>query len=99
MNELTGTDYLFDVSKRTIQRWISRAGENAAEDTGNDDFRDVSAHDLRATFATHLLVEQGMNPRVVMATGGWSSYQAIKPYLGIPTEDTIIRELESAGLQ
>jgi hypothetical protein len=36
-----------------------------------------------------LLVDEGMNPRVVMAVGGWSSFAAIEPYLNAPSEDVI----------
>jgi len=35
------------------------------------------------------LVDNGVNPRVVMAVGGWSSFSAIEPYLNAPTEDVI----------
>ena len=30
-----------------------------------------------------------MNPRVVMTVGGWSSFEAMRPYLNSPTEDVI----------
>jgi hypothetical protein len=35
-----------------------------------------------------------MNPRVVMAVGGWDSLAAIEPYLNAPSED-IGRDSES----
>jgi hypothetical protein len=30
-----------------------------------------------------------MNPRVVMAVGGWSSFSAIEPYLNEPSPDVV----------
>jgi hypothetical protein len=30
-----------------------------------------------------------MNPRVVMAVGGWSSFDAIQPYLNEPSESVV----------
>ena len=42
----------------------------AAEETGVEDFDYVSAHDLRRRYAQRLLVDNQMNPRVVMSVGG-----------------------------
>jgi len=39
-----------------------------------------------------------MNPRVVMAVGGWDSFQAIEPYLNAPTADVVNDAFEEAGL-
>ncbi|MFB6198105.1 MAG: site-specific integrase, partial [Halobacteriaceae archaeon] len=43
-------------------------------------------------------VDEGMNPRVVMAVGGWSSFSAIEPYLNAPSEDVINEAFEEADL-
>lgn len=56
------------------------------EETGDEDYQRVSSHDLRRCWANHLLVEEGISPRIVMALGGWSSYDAIEPSLAAPTE-------------
>jgi hypothetical protein len=37
-----------------------------------------------------------MNPRVVMAVGGWSSFSAIEPYLNAPSEDVINQAFDEA---
>jgi len=58
----------------------------------------VSSHDLRRRFAQRLLVDRQMNPRVVMAVGGWDSFQAIEPYLNAPTADVVNDAFEEAGL-
>jgi hypothetical protein len=36
-----------------------------------------------------MLVTENMNPRVLMAVGGWNSFQAIEPYLNEPTDEVI----------
>ena len=84
--------------KRTIQSWVDRAAEQAAEDTGDSDYKRVSSHDLRRCWANHLLVEENVSPRIVMALGGWSSYDAIEPYLAAPTEGNINRAMSSIEL-
>jgi integrase len=68
---------------------VKRTAERAADESGVEDFRKVSTHDLRRRFAQRLLVDQQMNPRVVMAVGGWDSFAAIEPYLNAPSEDVI----------
>lgn len=83
---------IFNVSPRRIQQIVKTTAKKAAQNTGNEDFKKVSSHDLRRYFGHTLLVEERMNPEVVMKIGGWEDYQAIKPYLSKPSEDTIIEE-------
>ena len=78
-----------DLTPGGVRAAVRRTTEAAADRTGDEDFRDVSSHDLRRRFAQRLLVDEGVNPRVVMAVGGWSSFSAIEPYLNAPTEDVI----------
>ena len=87
--QLDDSDAYVDLTPAGVRAVVKRTADAAAERTGDDDFRDVSSHDLRRRFAQRLLVDEGMNPRVVMAVGGWSSFQAMKPYLNTPTEDVI----------
>lgn len=89
---------LIQKSKKTLQNWVEWSAEAAATETGDTDYERVSSHDLRRCWAQHLLVEEGVSPRIVMALGGWSSYDAIEPYLTAPTEDNIIESMSSAGL-
>lgn len=85
-----------DLTERGVRDVVKRTAERAANNTGDDDFRYVSSHDLRRRFAQRLLVDQQMNPRVVMAVGGWDSFQAIEPYLNSPTPDVINAAFEEA---
>ena len=85
-------------SKRTLQNWVDDAAADAAEATDDTDYHRVSTHDLRRCWANHLLVEENVSPRIVMALGGWSSYDAIEPYLAAPTEDNIIGSMSEVSL-
>jgi integrase len=91
-------DPFIDLSERGVRAVVTRTAEAAAEETGNDDYHHVSSHDLRRRYAQRLLVDKEMNPRVVMAVGGWSSFQAIEPYLNAPTADVIDDAFADAGL-
>lgn len=87
-----------DKAKRTVQDWVDRASERAAEATGDSHYRRVSSHDLRRCWANHLFVEENVSPRIVMALGGWSSYDAIEPYLAATTEENINQSMSGVGL-
>lgn len=89
---------LVKLSERGVRDVVKRTAERAAEATGDDDYRYVSSHDLRRRFAQRLLVEKQVNPRVVMQVGGWDSFQAIEPYLNVPTPDVVNDAFEEAGL-
>ena len=91
-------DPLIDRSKRTLQYWVENTAATVADETGNDDYRRVTSHDLRRCWANHLLVEQGISPRIVMSLGGWSSDDAIEPSLAAPTEENIISSMSAVSL-
>ena len=85
-----------DASVPSIRRWVKEAAERMAEKTGNERWLSVSSHDLRRSWATYHLVERDVPVRVMMEIGGWSSYEAIEPYLTKPTPATIGREMAEA---
>jgi integrase len=91
-------DPFIDLTERGVRAVVKRTAEATADATGVEDFRYVSSHDLRRRFAQRLLVDEQVNPRVVMTVGGWSSFQAIEPYLNAPTEEVIDKELAAANL-
>ncbi len=63
------SDLLFALAKDTD--WLKAdAKAAAAEQTGNEDFHHVSSHDLRRRSAQRSLVDENLNPRVVMQVGG-----------------------------
>jgi integrase len=82
-------DPFVELTERGVRAAVKRTAEAAAEATGDEDFRYVSSHDLRRRFAQRLLVDENMNPRVVMQVGGWDSFAAIEPYLNAPTPEVV----------
>jgi len=91
-------DPYIDLSQPGVRAVVRRTAARAADVTGNEDFEKVSTHDLRRRFAQRLLVDEQMNPRVVMAVGGWDSFAAIEPYLNAPSEDVIDQAFTEAEL-
>lgn len=91
-------DPFVELSERGVRAVVKRTAEAAADATGDEDFKHVSSHDLRRRFAQRLLVDENMNPRVVMQVGGWNSFQAIEPYLNAPTEDVVDEAFAEVGL-
>ena len=85
-----------DASVSTVRRWVREITNEIAEISGNERWFKVSSHDLRRSWATHYLVEEDVAVRVMMEIGGWSSYEAIEPYLPKPTPAKIGEELEAA---
>ena len=96
--EIDTDEPLVDLTERGVRAVVKRTVERAADGTGDGDFRYVSSHDLRRRFAQRLLVDKGMNPRVVMNVGGWDSFAAIEPYLNAPTEQVVNEAFAEAGL-
>ena len=96
--DIAPDDLLIDLTERGVRDVVKRTAERAAVETGDDDYQYVSSHDLRRRFAQRLLVDRQMNPRVVMAVGGWDSFQAIEPYLNAPTAEVVNDAFEEAGL-
>lgn len=91
-------DPFVELAERGVRAVVKRTAEATADATGDEDFRHVSSHDLRRRFAQRLLVDEQVNPRVVMQVGGWDSFAAIEPYLNAPTEEVVDEELAEAGL-
>ena len=95
--DLAPSDPFVDLSTSGVRVAVKRAARRAADATGDPDFEHVSSHDLRRRFAQRLLVDERMNPRVVMAVGGWDSFAAIEPYLKSPSEQVINDAFDGVG--
>lgn len=87
-----------ELTERGVRDVVKRTAKRTADETGNDDYRYVSSHDLRRRFAQRLLVDEQVNPRVVMQVGGWNSFAAIEPYLNAPTPDVVNAAFDEANL-
>jgi len=59
-------DPFVELTERGVRAVVTRT----AEETGDDNFRHVSSHDLRRRFAQRLFVDENMNPRCGHA-GRW----------------------------
>jgi len=94
-NDIADDNPFIDIKPRSVRAAVKRLTEAAADEYDNDDWEAVSSHDLRRHYAQRMLVNENMNPRVLMAVGGWNSFQAIEPYLNEPTDSVINRSFSS----
>lgn len=105
-NDVEPDEPIIDVTRRRVQRIVKEAAEEVAQSVEDgesipgqpEQWRMVSSHDLRRYFAHNLLVRERVNPRVVMAIGGWDGWDSIEPYLREATPEVIADELEGTSL-
>jgi integrase len=96
-------EQVFQQSKRTYQRAVEEAVKAIAEETGDEDWLKVSAHDLRRSWATRCYYKLGgteRDLRAVMSWGGWSKRETFEDhYLGVIPEDLLSEMMEEADLR
>lgn len=97
LDELPDDKAVFDVEKRTLQRDIEDARENAAIATGNDNYRKISSHDFRRYYATHYLYRLGVDEHAVRQMGGWKKVEHMIEYLLLP-RDLLKNRVAEAGI-
>jgi integrase len=94
---------VIDVSVRSVQRHVSRACEDIADRPDEaDEWKYVTAHDLRRSWATHTYwsIEGDRAREVVMEWGGWSDVQTFtQNYLGQVPDSIAIDVMAEADLQ
>jgi integrase len=94
---------LVDVNERSIQRWVKWAAEDIADETGDEDWNHVSAHDLRRSWATstyYALNASDVAQSLVMRWGGWSDADTFaENYLGREPDELAAQMMEEAGLR
>jgi hypothetical protein len=76
-NGIGSDESVFGVSERRLQMLVDEVGERAAERTGNAALSAVTPTTLRRFFARRLLVEHGVDARVVTAVGGWEGVDSL----------------------
>ena len=82
IREEPATKPLVDCSTRTVRRWVQRAAQNCRAETSDEGWQFLGPHDLRRTWGT-LLVEDGVEPGMIMEWGGWSDWETFREhYLG-----------------
>lgn len=59
---------------QSLRNWIKDTRETLADETGNDEWHELSFHDLRRSWATHL-VSKDVDPLVVCDWGGWQDLE------------------------
>jgi hypothetical protein len=96
-NDIGTDEPVIDVSTRRVQMLVREVGERAAEWTGRPTLRSVTPSVLRRYFARQLLVEQGVDPRIVTAVGGWEGVDGLLPALEEPTREEIAAAFEGLG--
>jgi len=70
---------IIDVTPRTIRNWVVRACEEIALEINDENWFDVSAHDLRRTWATSM-VQGGVPSDEVMDWGGWKDHDTFREH-------------------
>jgi integrase len=95
-------EQLVDQTNRTIRRWIKKAGSELADELDDDDWMEMSPHDLRRTWATstYYALDSHYAVDIVMRWGGWSSRETfVNNYLGRETDPMAAEMMQTAGLR
>jgi len=99
---------LVDVTERTIRRWVEDVredfggaaydeDENVVEWTKNEDWKYLTTHDFRRSWA-HILDDADVEPRVIQTMGGWKNLETMyKHYVGKPSDERINDQLSKLG--
>jgi len=83
-------------STRVLRKWMARARDRLADEHEKPEWRDVSPHDLRRTWATQLRAA-GCDPLVVLNWGGWEDLETfLDHYQGTHTPEMQKRERQKA---
>ncbi|WP_323675863.1 site-specific integrase [Halorubellus sp. PRR65] len=97
LDKLPGDTAVFNVVKRTLQRDIEDARENAAIATGTENYLKISSHDFRRYYASHYLYRLGVDKHAVRQMGGWKKVEHMVEYLLLP-RDLLKNRLAEAGV-
>jgi len=83
------------VTKRTVRNWVYDAAEAIADETGNEDWRDLKPHDLRRYYCSHL-VREGFAAAEVMEWSGHSDYSTFRDHYWLPSDEVVSSKLAEA---
>jgi integrase len=88
---------IVDRSTRTLRRWVTDAGAELAEETGEDRWRFLSYHDLRRTWAGSL-ANSDVDEQVALLWGGWADLETfLDHYRGEASPKAQARERDKVG--
>jgi len=88
-NRIDTDEEVIGVTPRRVQMLVRGVGERAAEWADRPTLGAVTPTVLRRFFARRLLVEGGVDPRVVTAIGGWEGVDAVLPGDEEPTRNEV----------
>ena len=90
------------MTTKTLGRWVEEAVEAIAEDSGNDDWRKVTCHDLRRSWATstyYKMHASDVAKSIIMRWGGWTDESTFEEnYLGREPDGLAAKLMTEAGL-
>lgn len=92
---------VIDASKRTVQRWVTSAGEYLSTEEPDKKWEHLTCHDLRRTWATELYysLNGSRAKELVMSFGRWQDESTFREnYLGKPTDSVICEVMEEAAI-
>lgn len=93
-NDVAASAPIFDVSPRRLQMLVERVADRAAEQTGRAVFDTVTPSVLRRSFGRRLLVDAGVDARVVATVGGWDRIGTLLDGTDDPSPATIAAAME-----
>jgi len=96
-NGIESDEPVVDVTPRRVQMLVGEVAERAADRTGRPSLSAVTPSTLRRFFARRLLVEHGVDPRVVTAIGGWEGVDGLLPDADAPSRDEIAAAFEQVA--
>ncbi|WP_336326111.1 bacterio-opsin activator domain-containing protein [Halovenus sp. HT40] len=93
-NDIEDDDSVIDVSERRIQMLVSEVSERSRTESDLPGVEDVTPTMLRQYFAHTLLVEHGVDVRVVTAVGGWEGVDSLLSALSSPSDAELTAAFE-----
>jgi predicted DNA binding protein len=85
------------VTPRRVQMIVSDVAERAHERTGRDVYEDVKPSSLRSWFGRRLLIEDGLDARVVAAVGGWEGTDSLLRSTNPPSREEVADAFRDNG--
>lgn len=95
--DIEDKERVIGVTPRRVQMLVGDVAERAREKTGHEIYGEVTPSSLRSWFGRRLLVEEGVDARVVAAVGGWEGIDSLLRATETPTRDDIADSLERVG--
>lgn len=90
--DIDDDEHLIDVRRQTVQRWIRNVRDDLQEQTDDEGWKHLTAHDLRRTWGTRA-IENDVLPTVVMQAGGWEDFKTFQEhYMGVHGDSVVARE-------